>query len=87
MTSTGFLKEIAVFAILTAEDINDTIQIIVDYRVGLCPFNVQKCNVTDMLLPHGGGKFYWICETGALNDRSAEQNVAGITPGICTVPY
>ena len=30
------LKEIAVLAILTAEDINDTIHVIVDYRVGKC---------------------------------------------------
>ena len=47
------LKEIAVSAISTAKDINDTIHVIVDYRVDICPFNVNKCDVTDTLLPHG----------------------------------
>ena len=47
------LKEIAVSSISTGEDVNDTIQVIVDYRVGICPFNVGKCNVADTLLPHG----------------------------------
>ena len=32
----------------TAEDVNDMIHITVDYRVGICPFNVA-----DTLLPHG----------------------------------
>ena len=35
------VKEIAVSAISTAKDINDTIHVIVDYRVGICPFNVN----------------------------------------------
>ena len=39
------LKEIAIFAILKAEDINDTIHVTVDHRVGICPFNVYKCDV------------------------------------------
>ena len=30
-----------------AEDINDTTHVIVDYRVGICPFSVNKCNVAD----------------------------------------
>ena len=48
------LKDIAVSAIYTtAEDINDTIHVIVDYRVDICPFNVNKCDVTDTLLSHG----------------------------------
>lgn len=40
------LKEIAVSAISRTEDINDAIDVIVDYRVGINPFNVNKCNVT-----------------------------------------
>ena len=47
------LKEIAVSSISTGEDVNDAIQVIVDYRVGIYPFNVGKCNVADTLLPHG----------------------------------
>ena len=41
---------------MTAEDINDTIHIIVDYRVGICPFSFNKCDVTDTLLPHGAAE-------------------------------
>ena len=47
------VKEIAVSAISTAKDICGTIYIIVDYRVGKFPFNVNKSDVTDRLLPHG----------------------------------
>ena len=50
------LKEIAVSSISTAEDVNDTIHVIVDYRVGICPFNVNKCDVADTLLPHGAAE-------------------------------
>ena len=50
------LKEIAVSSISRAEDINDTIHVIVDYRVRICPFNVNKCNVADTLLPHGAAE-------------------------------
>ena len=50
------LKEIAVSAISTAKDINDTIHAIVDYRINICPFNVNKCDVTDTLLPHGAAE-------------------------------
>ena len=39
------LKEEAVSSISTAEDINDTIRVFVDYRVGICSFSVNKCNV------------------------------------------
>ncbi len=38
------LKEIAVSTISTAEDVNSTIHVIVDYRVGICPFNAIKCD-------------------------------------------
>ena len=52
------LKEAAVSSIATAEDTNDTIHVFVEYRVGICPFNVNKCNVADTLLSHGAaGKF------------------------------
>ena len=50
------LEEIAVSSISTAEDINDMIRVIVEYRVGMCPFNVNKCNVADTLLPHGAAE-------------------------------
>ena len=50
------LKEISVCAISTAEDINDTIHVIVDYIVDICPFNVNKCDVTDTLLPLGAAE-------------------------------
>ena len=39
-----------------AEDINDTIHVIVDYRVGICPFNVNKYDVTDTFFPHGAAE-------------------------------
>jgi len=60
----SYLKEIAVSSSLAAEAINDMINVIVDYRVGICPFNV-KCNVADTLV---------FDRRNALNDRSAELN-------------
>ena len=39
----------AVSAISTAEDVNDTIYVIVDYRV-------DKCDVTDTLLHNGAAE-------------------------------
>ena len=68
---------------MTAENINDTIHVIVDYRVGICPFNVNKCDVTDTLLPMVLRRYVFNLRN-ALNDRSAEHNVAGITLRICT---
>ena len=59
------LKEIAVSSISTAEDINDTIHVTVDYRVGICPFNVTKCNVADTFLPHGAAE---------VSSQSAQRN-------------
>jgi len=47
------LKEIAVSAISTTKYIYDMIYIIVDNRVGKFPFSINKCDVTDKLLPHG----------------------------------
>ena len=35
-----FCQEIAVSSISTAEDINNTTHVIVDFRVGICPFNI-----------------------------------------------
>ena len=46
------VKEIGVSSISTAEDINDTIHVIVDCRFGICPLNDTKWNVADTLLPH-----------------------------------
>ena len=73
----------AVSAISTAEDVSDTIHVIVDYRVDICPFNVNKCDVTDTLLPHGAAEVTFNLRN-ALNNRSAEHDVAGITARICT---
>ena len=56
MNSENVLKQIAVSAISTAKDIYDTIYIIVDYQVGIFPFNFNKCDVTDTLLPHGAAE-------------------------------
>ena len=50
MGSCDTLKEIAVSAISTAEDLIDMIYVSVDYRGGICPFN--NCDGTDTLLPH-----------------------------------
>ena len=55
---------------------------IVDHRVGIYPFSVNKCDVTDMLLAMVLRR-YVFNQHNALNDRSAEQNVAGITLRIC----
>ena len=65
------LKEIAVSAILTAEDINDMIHDIVDYRVApWCCGGPVRRQVFDLY--------------NTLNDRSAEHDVAGVTARICT---
>ena len=48
-------------------------------RVGICPFNVNKCDVAETLLPHGAAEISFQSA-----HRSAEHNVAGITPRICT---
>ena len=40
-------------AISTTIYIYDTISVIVDYRAGTFPFTVNKCYVTDTLLPRG----------------------------------
>ena len=53
MTSWNTLKEIAISAISTAKDTYGTTYIIVDYRVGIFPFNVNKFDVTDRLLSNG----------------------------------
>ena len=50
------LKEIAVSSISTAGDINDAVHVMADNRVGICPFNVNKSNVADTLLPHGAAE-------------------------------
>ena len=49
------LKELAVFAILTAKDINDTIRVIADYRVDICPFNVNIRDCAIIIRRRGGG--------------------------------
>ena len=50
------LNQKAVSVISTAKDIYGTIHIIVDYRVGIFPVNANKCDVTDMLLPHSAAE-------------------------------
>ena len=61
-----------------AEDINDTIHVIVDHRVGICPFNVNKWDVTDTFPPHGAAEVSFNLRN-ALNDCSVEQNVGSIS--------
>ena len=56
MSPENTLKEVAVSAISTAKYIYDSINIIVDYRVGIFPFTVNECHVTDTLLPHGAAE-------------------------------
>ena len=51
-----------------------TIYIIVDYRFGIFPFNVNKCDVTDTLLPHGVAEVSFN-PRNPLNDRSAEHDI------------
>ena len=52
------VKKTVVSAISTAKDIYGTIFVIVEYRVGIFPFSVYKCNVTDVVAPWCcGGKF------------------------------
>ena len=64
-----------VSAISTAKDIYGTIYIIVDYRVGIFPFSVNKCDVTDTLLPHGATEVSFQPAQSSLNDRSAEHMI------------
>ena len=56
MSSQNTLKEVAVSAISTAKYIYDRIYIIADYRVGIFPFTVNKCDITDTLLPCGAAE-------------------------------
>ena len=69
------MTEIAIFALLTAKDINDTIHVIVDYKASICSYNVTKCDVTDTLLPHATEVNLIFTLRNALNDRSAEHNI------------
>ena len=69
-------------AISTAEDINDTIHVIVDYRVGICPFNISvllQTRCCSMVRRRSVFNLH-----NALNDRSEDHDVAGITARICT---
>ena len=61
----------------------DIIDKIYDYRVGICPFNINKCAVTDTLLLHVLRRQVFNLRK-AMNDRCAERDVAGIAAGICT---
>ena len=49
------VKKMAVSAISTAEDVNNTIHVIVDYRV-------DKCDVIATLLPHGAAEVQYRSE-------------------------
>ena len=44
-----------------------------DYRIGIFPFNVNKCDVTNMLLLHGAAEVSSNLRN-ALNDRSVEND-------------
>ena len=65
------LEKIAVSSISTAEDIKDTIRVIVDYRVGICPFNVNKCNVADTWLPRCAAEVFQLAQRTEFNWRNA----------------
>ena len=56
MSSLNVFKEIAVSAISTTKDICGTIYLMVEYRVGIFLFNVNRCHVTETLLPHGAAE-------------------------------
>ena len=60
------------------------IYVIADCRVGICSFNVNKCDGTDTLLLHGAVEVSFNLRK-ALNDRSAEHDLAGFTARICTI--
>ena len=62
------------------------IRSIVDYKVGICPFNVNKCGVTDTLLLYGATELS--CNLrNASNDRPVERDVAGITARTSTTSF
>ena len=44
-----------------------------DYRIGIFPLNVNKCDVTNMLLLHGAAEVSSDLRN-ALNDRSVEND-------------
>ena len=52
---------------------------IVDYRFGIFPFNVNKCDVTRVIFKQKVFNHH-----NVLNDQSVEHDVAGITATICT---
>ena len=59
------------------------IRSIADYRVGICPFKVNKCDaVTDTLLLHGAAEVSFNLRN-APNDRS----VVGVNATICTTLF
>ena len=53
----------------------------IGYRVGICPFKVTSDAVTDTLLLHGAAEVSFNLRN-ALNDRSVEHDVAGVTATI-----
>ena len=53
----------------------------IGYRVGICPFKVNSDAVTDTLLLHGVAEVSFNLRN-ALNDRSVEHDVAGVTATI-----
>ena len=60
---------LAVSAIST----NDMIHVTDDYRIGIFPLNVNKCDVTNMLLLHGAAEVSSNLRN-VLNDRSVEND-------------
>ena len=63
------------------------IRSIADCRVSICPFKVNKCDaVTDTLLFHDVAEVSFNLRN-ALNDRSVEHDVAGVTATICTTLF
>ena len=67
------LKEIAVSAFSRAKEIYDTIDIIVDYRVGIFPLIINAMLLTHCS-PHGAVEVSFnLCNP--LNERSAEHDI------------
>ena len=74
---TNTLKEIAASAISTADEINNTIHVIVDYRVGICVSVLISAVLLTRCCPMVLRRLVFnLCN--ALNDRSAERDVVGI---------
>ena len=77
------LKEIAVSAISRIEDFNETIHVIVDYRVGIYALSMLISAMLPTRCPMVLRRY--VCnQHNALNDCAVEHGVTGITARMCT---